>query len=316
MNKWIPTLIVGGFVLTLTNSCKKEEFEIPVLITTDVTNITHTSAASGGKITSDGGSTISTQGVCWSTGQTPTVSDSKINDSSGARNYICNITGLISNTKYYVRAFATNNVGTAYGAATSFTTLQQPILATDIDGNVYNTVAIGKQVWMVENLKTTKYRNGDSIPKVIGEPWDNLITGAYCIYDNNKDNRLTYGLIYNWYATNDNRNICPEGWHIPTIEEWVTLTETGLELKESGTTHWKSPNVCLPNSSGFTALPGGGCGYDGNFNGITEYGYWWTADEENTENGWAWIISYEYAVSIGYINYNKWMGASIRCIKD
>jgi len=333
MKKWFLTLILTGIILTLTNSCKKEESEdlvlpepseVPVLVTTNVSDITYTSAISGGEITSDGGATITAQGVCWGTGQMPTVSDNKTNESIGDRNFTSNLTGLVSGTTYYARAYAVNNVGTAYGDVVSFTTI--PLEVTDIDGNVYHTVIIGSQVWMVENLKTTKYRNGESIPKVIGETWDNLTTGAYCIYDDNEDNRIIYGLLYNWYAVSDNRNICPEGWHIPTIEEWRTLAHTGLELKESGTTHWKSPNSVLPNSSGFMALPGGSCQYDGYFGQINERGTWWTADEGDATGAWfwelgdatgAWFWELQNDGSLsGYSALDKWFGFSVRCIMD
>jgi uncharacterized protein (TIGR02145 family) len=191
-----------------------------------------------------------------------------------------------------------------------------PTTITDIDGNIYHTITIGTQVWMVENLKTTRYRNGEAIANVIGEPWDNLTSGAYVSYDNTQDNRLTYGLLYNWYAVNDSRNICPEGWHIPTMEEWQVLASTGKGLKEPGTAHWMRPNSCAPNSSGFDALPGGNCGFDGNFNGISELGYWWTSDAENTENAWVSMMYNVNAGLSGWVDTNKWVGASVRCIKD
>jgi uncharacterized protein (TIGR02145 family) len=191
-----------------------------------------------------------------------------------------------------------------------------PATVTDIDGNIYHTQTIGKQVWIVENLKTTKYRNGDPIPNVIGEQWNNLDTGAFCSYNNSKSNISTYGLLYNWYAVNDDRNLCPEGWHIPTVDEWEILAGTGFELKESGTTHWMSPNLCLPESSGFKALPGGDCGFDGNFNALTEMGFWWTADMDNTENAWLSIMSNNNAGLSGWVNMDKFIGASVRCIKN
>jgi uncharacterized protein (TIGR02145 family) len=100
------------------------------------------------------------------------------------------------------------------------------------------------------------------------------------------------------------------------MEEWETLAETGLEVKEFGTSHWMNPNLCLPNSSGFKALPGGGCGFDGSFNAISEYGYWWTASEDGTENGWMTTMYYQNTGVSGWVNFNKWLGASIRCIKD
>lgn len=187
---------------------------------------------------------------------------------------------------------------------------------TDIDGNVYSTVTIGTQVWMAENLKTTRYRNGDLITNVTGEQWDDNASGAYCSYDNSADNLKTYGLLYNWYAVNDSRIICPEGWHIPTVDEWETLSNTGLALKEANTTHWMSPNETAQNESGFSALPGGVCGFDGNFNALTEMGYWWTTDEDDIENSWLINMSNNNPGISGWINMNKWIGASVRCIQD
>jgi len=139
---------------------------------------------------------------------------------------------------------------------------------TDIDGNVYHIVTIGTQVWMVENLKTTKFRDGSSIPNVTdAEEWvghGELHSGAYCNYDNTAANSNTYGSLYNWYAVVDERNICPTGWHIPSEAEWATLIAylggqdvAGGKMKEAGTAHWSTPNTGASNSSGFTALPGG-----------------------------------------------------------
>ncbi|MEA1898418.1 MAG: FISUMP domain-containing protein [Bacteroidota bacterium] len=305
-------LALGGLgILALINCEKKDLATIPVLTTNAVSVITSITATCGGNISDDGGASVTERGVCWSTEQTPTEDDNKTIDGDSIGNFISSLTGLQANTSYYVRAYATNSAGTGYGKTLSFTT---NVTATDIDGNVYNTIKIGSQVWMAENLNVTRYRNGDLIPNVTGEQWDNLITGAYCFYNNSNDIRSTYGLLYNWYAVADSRNICPEGWHIPTMDEWETLADTGLELKESGTTHWASPNFCRPNSSGFEALPGGNCGFDGEFNAITLAGYWWTADEEDAEIAWMFMISRS---SSGFLSsMYKWAGLSIRCIKD
>ena len=133
---------------------------------------------------------------------------------------------------------------------------------TDQDGNVYHTVTIGTQVWMVENLKTTKYRNGDGIQNVTDSiAWWNLTSGAYCIYRNDVNNLATYGRLYNWYAVIDSRKLTPAGWHIPTDAEWTTLTDylgstCGDKLKEKGPNHWGGDNTAT-NETGFTALPGG-----------------------------------------------------------
>ena len=307
-------LALGGLGIIALISCEKKDLTaIPVLTTNAVSFITSVTATCGGNISDDGGATIRERGVCWSTEQTPTENDNKITDGEGIGNFTSNITGLQANTSYYVRAYAINSEGTGYGDALSFTT---NITATDIDGNVYNTIKIGSQVWMAENLNVRHYRNGDAIPNVSGEQWDDLVTGAYCIYDNSNDIRSIYGLLYNWYAVDDSRNICPEGWHIPTMNEWETLAAAGLELKETGTTHWMSPNTCGPNSSGFEALPGGNCGYNGNFNALTEAGYWWSANEDDSENAWLSIMSNHNPGLSGWLNMYKWGGSSVRCIQD
>jgi uncharacterized protein (TIGR02145 family) len=134
----------------------------------------------------------------------------------------------------------------------------------DQDGNNYKTVTIGTQVWMAENLKTTKYRNGDPIANVADNTeWENLTTGAYCTYDNDLKKLNAYGHLYNWHAVSDARNIAPEGWHVATDAEWTILNNylgggiaSGDKLKETGAIHWNYSNS-ETNESGFTALPGG-----------------------------------------------------------
>lgn len=307
-------LALGGLGIIALISCEKKDLAtIPVLTTDAVSTITSVTVTCGGNISDDGGASVTERGICWSIEQTPTEDDNKIADGYGIGSFTSNITGLQANTSYYVRAYAINSEGTGYGKALSFST---NITATDIDGNVYNTIKIGSQIWMAENLKVTHYRNGDAIPNVIGDQWGDLITGAYCSYDNNEDNRSTYGLLYNWYAVDDSRNICPEGWHIPTMDEWETLAGTGLELKEAGTAHWATPNMCSPNPSGFEALPGGNCGFDGEFNAITMAGYWWAANEDNVEIEISWIYMISRSNSGFLSSTHKWAGLNIRCIKD
>ncbi len=309
--------ISGGILLFLylvfLHACKKDKSTNPLLTTESVTNVTQSTATSGGNVTSDGGAPVTERGVCWSTSTNPSIADSKTMDGTGTGSFTSSLTGLDASTTYYLKAYATNSAGTGYGNTISFNSKGT---ITDIDGNVYNTITIGNQTWMQENLNTTRYSNGDLLTNIIGEQWDNVTIGAYCSYNNNENNRLTYGLIYNWYAANDPGKICPVGWHIPSLSEWETLGYTGLEVKESDTLHWMYPNVCYPNSSGFNALPGGNCGYDGNFNSITEMGYWWCAGEEDTENGYIILIGHNSAGLSGYVDFPKWIGGSIRCIKD
>jgi len=203
--------------------------------------------------------------------------------------------------------------------------LQAQTTVTDIDGNVYHTVTIGKQVWMVENLKTTKYRDGTAIPNVTdNKTWIYLTTGAYSDYDNKSSNSDTYGRLYNWYAVTNSHNICPKGWHVPSDAEWTTLTASlgvesvvGGKLKEIGTTHWPSPNSGSTNETGFSALPGGSRGAsDGAFGFVGTYGNWWCSTEYSTN--YAWQRQMDRYNS--YVNRSsssaKTVGISIRCLKD
>ncbi len=193
----------------------------------------------------------------------------------------------------------------------------------DIDGNIYNTVTIGTQVWMVENLKVTRYNDGTSIPLVTDNTeWSNLTTSGYCWYDNDEETYGdTYGALYNWY-TLEADNLCPNGWHVPTDMEWMTLTTylggektAGGELKESGITHWNSPNTDANNETGFTALPGGIRANLGDFNYIGYMGYWWTSSPLGGIYAWPRFMSYNDG-SVSKFPNDKKNGFSVRCLKD
>ncbi|MFA5434038.1 MAG: fibrobacter succinogenes major paralogous domain-containing protein [Candidatus Paceibacterota bacterium] len=197
------------------------------------------------------------------------------------------------------------------------------ITVTDIDGNVYHTVTIGTQVWMVENLKTTKYRDGTSIPNVTDNTaWSNLTTGAYCDYNNTPSNSSTYGRLYNWYVATNAHNIAPTGWHVPTDADWSTLTTylgfefvVGGKLKEIGTTHWQSPNEGATNEAGFTALPGGHRHSNGAFDDIGYYGTWWSATDVSASDAWLRYMYYDYSIVTRDYN-SKEVGLSVRCVRD
>src|ERR1035437_6882359 len=329
---WIYTLVIFGALLMLSDSCTKKSDNnliltgiAPVLTTAAISNITQTTASCGGNIISDGGSTVTARGVCWAIFQNPTKDNGKTTDGTGTGSFTSAITGLTANTTYFVRAYATNSVGTGYGDNVSFTT-QQGIggTVTDIDGNVYHFITIGTQVWLVENLKTTKYRNGDPIPNITdNNTWSNLTTGAYCNYNNDANNSTTYGRLYNWQATTDSRSIAPTGWHVPSDAEWTTLTSflgstggsAGGKLKETGTVHWQSPNTGATNESGFTALPGGYRDLTGAFNNLGLNGYWWSVTEMSPTSAWYRNLYYA-APDMGSDYINKTDGFSIRCLKD
>jgi uncharacterized protein (TIGR02145 family) len=232
---------------------------VPVVTTSSASVITSLSAISGGNVTSTGGLPVTVKGICWGNNPDPTTSDPLTMNGSGTGSFIGNLTGLTPNSVYYIRAYATNSAGTGYGNQVTFTTTLQ---VTDFDGNIYNTVLIGTQLWMQVNLKTTHYRDGSSIPNVTGSTWSSLTSGAYRWYNNDILNKELFGAQYNFLAIVSNNNLCPTGWHVPTDAEWTTLVTflggssiAGGKLKETGTIHWSSPNTGATNESGFTALP-------------------------------------------------------------
>ncbi len=197
------------------------------------------------------------------------------------------------------------------------------ITVKDVDGNVYHTIKIGTQVWMVENLKAARYRNGDSVQNIADNTeWSICTAGACCDYGNNPSNSATYGKLYNWYAVNDSRNIAPVGWHVPSDAELITLSEylggdlvAGGKLKEAGTAHWADPNVGATNESGFTALPAGYRHPGGNFNLLGSYSCIWSTEELNDLEAWFREI-YGHKTNFTRSEDVKEYGFSVRCIKD
>ncbi len=191
----------------------------------------------------------------------------------------------------------------------------------DIDGNNYKTIAIGNQTWMAENLKVTRYRNGNPISLVSNNlQWQNTTTGAWCYYNNDSINNTLYGKLYNWFAVNT--EICPAGWHIPTDAEWSALenvlegtTIAGGKMKSITSNYWKDPNTGATNTSGFSALPGGFRNNSGQFSTISNYGAWWTSTANGTNQAWERDISFN-AGSLYRSSYSQNYGFAVRCLKD
>ncbi|HDR50426.1 MAG TPA: hypothetical protein ENN90_02230 [Mariniphaga anaerophila] len=200
---------------------------------------------------------------------------------------------------------------------------------SDVDGNTYAIVLIGTQWWMAENLKTTKYNDGTSIPlKTDDDSWKttNQDSPAYCWYDNNISNKNPYGALYNFYAlnpeTNGEKNVCPSGWRVPTNEDWTTLTnhlgglsEAGGKMKATGTEFWQTPNTGATNESGFTGLPGGSR-VNGDFSEMGTRGRWWAFSIHQTYGSvYFWQVSNaNKSISNHHLSQNN--GFSIRCIKE
>jgi uncharacterized protein (TIGR02145 family) len=307
---------------------------IPTLLINTVRSIVATYAFCDWSVISDGGEVITEYGIIWSQNPNPTIYSGTRRNYSG--HYIGNITDRISylnpSTTYYLRAYAINSVGIGYSPQVSFTTLtpgsdQQTV---DLQGNIYKIVNIGTQIWMVDNLKTTIYNNGDPIFNVTdSSQWVNMALGAYCNYNNNESYVPVYGRLYNWYAAIDNRKICPIGWHVPSDLEWHKLilfldplarlisnnpesSIAGDMLKESGNDHWSTGGGS--NKVGFTALPAGVRAV--RFVQLHFEAIWWTTTE------WDHIapvitrrIDYEHDWILRN-NAFKWYGISIRCLRD
>jgi uncharacterized protein (TIGR02145 family) len=230
-----------------------------------------------------------------------------------------NVSGLSPGTLYHFRVVAVNSLGTTFGSDMTF--LTAPTSVTDADGNTYNVVIIGSQVWIAENLKTTKYQNGDLIgtttPATLGVSTE--ITPKYqWAYDGDESNAAIYGRLYSFYAITDSRKLCPAGWHIPRGFEWTTLfsqIHEGGKLKEWGTAHWHSPNTGATDEMNFTALPGGRRTHDTHysndiFENIGYDGYWWSYNSESLPL----FVQLSHSSSSVINSYKDFSAFSVRCI--
>ncbi len=194
----------------------------------------------------------------------------------------------------------------------------------DIDGNVYETIQIGEQLWMAENLKVTHYQNGDEIPTNLDDSsWESANYGTVAVYDDQESNIDTYGRLYSWYAVDDNRGVCPENFHVPTDEEYTQLTiylggsdVAGGKMKEAGLEHWNAPNTGATNESGFSGFPGGYRNTSGAYVDMGSLGVFRSSSEYSSSQAWIHSLWYEDAVVYRGFNMNKNSGNSVRCVGD
>lgn len=316
----------------------------PAVMTTQTFDITTTSAAILCDITEDFGAPITECGVCWSASENPTTSDHTITFGTPASGfYTIILTDLSPNTSYFIRAYAKNSIGTGYGNGLVVKTYSGTV--TDHDGNIYNIVTIGSQEWMAENLKTSRYSDGTTIPLVNSdEQWQNLSSPGYCWYQNDQVTYGNlYGALYNWYTINTGI-LCPAGWHVPTDAEWTLLENylinnnfnydgtfdfNKIAKSLASTVGWTESNFTgspgnldysyKRNASGFSALPGGiRSGQDGTFSMLNFYGAWWTSSYGFYSN----TSAYRRGIRATSANIereedgNLRKGLSVRCIKD
>jgi len=312
--------------------------------TCKVNNIMTTSAFSGGTIV-DNSISITAKGICWSTSQNPTTDlATKTNDGTENSNFTSNIVNLNPSTTYYVRAYIVTKDGVAYGSQETFSTLAEiPKTGTlsDVDGNTYHYITIGTQRWMVENLRTTKYRNGVLIgtTPTLDTNILNEITPKYQWANNGDESSIaTYGRLYTWYAVNDSRGLAPNGWHIATSTDWTTLLNylmaNGYNYDKT-TSDNKVAQSLASNSGWMTSSIIGSPGYDTSKNNSTGLSMYPTAGRFNNgfySNGFqfaAWTQTEYDSSNALYIQFNnngtsllmqlpsnKCFGCAVRCVMD
>ncbi len=317
---------------------------LPIITTTEITAIEITTATSGNTITFNGGAAITASGICWSIKQMPTIADSTTKNESTTEPAVSHLTKLLPNTTYYVRAYATNSVGTAYGNEVSFKTKD---CAVDIDGNIYPAVTIGTQTWLQDNLRVTKYRNGDVIGTT--SKYFNISSESMPKYqwpiegeEGLLNNYVDFGRLYTWYAATDSRNICPVGWHIPSVEEWTTLetyliangynydgsttdNKIAISLAYNGYWNYNGPTVKFDNTTiglNSTKFDGIATGirYSSASNNYYEWvgnvAYWWSGTESDVKTAWYKVLGQTTYVFGSSNFYDKSSGMSVRCVKD
>ena len=315
-------------------------YTLPTVMTTEVSDITMNSAVCGGYVIEDGGIDVTVRGVCWGTSPEPTGNEGRTADSSGIGEFTSRITGLTENTIYYVRAYAINRVGTAYGEEKSFKTKPCEKTVTDYDNNTYNTMVIGNQCWMKENLRTTKYADGTPIEQ---DNSTSTTVGYWYYPNNNESNKETYGLLYNWQAVMGNaspsnsnpsgvQGICPTGWHVPSDDEWqdmINTVEYQIQTGEIARTTvaqalasiegWKKSSVrsspgyepSTNNASGFGALPAGRHG-----SGFGEETFFCSTTVSGGGNSVLYRgLSYT-SIIVTRNNFTKDFFFSVRCLRD
>ena len=321
----------------------------PTITTNGVNRISSTSVTCDGNVSYEGIAAVTARGVCWSTSPNPTLNDNHTVDSSGVGSFTSLITGLQPFVHYYVRAYATNSAGTAYGNEIEFSTSDGfPCLnadtLTDIDGNIYNTVQLGTQCWMRENLRTTRYANGTDI--LLSSNY----YGGVCRYypDNNESNVPIYGYLYSWHAVMGGssssdanpsgvQGICPNGWHVPSDSEWTQLTDyvssqnqyvcgtdssyIGKALAADFVNWSNNTTTCavgnIPsdnNSTNFSAVPAGHR-YDSGFVGFLTYTDFWSSTQDNYYRAYVRTIVW-YEATVNRQKHEKSDGLSVRCLRN
>ena len=341
-----------GMILSLISfpACTPVDPAPKILIRTDsISGLFYRSCSVSGTIVYLGESDIEQYGFVWSESPDPTLDLGEYLDLGGRSDpgsFTETITELNPGTNYYVRSYASDVSGTEYGDVIPFVTGAVGTV-TDYDGNVYQTVEIGEQIWMAESMRASHYADGTAIPLVEGDAAWNAVKiddKAFCYVNNDPLISETYGSYYTWAAAMDGppdtqpgpngfQGVCPDGWHIPSDEEWKQLeiylglskedaekvtfrgADEGGKLKEQGFAHWKSPNTGATNVSGFTSIPSGGRHYEGGFFETGYFAIYWAGTEGQPSDAWTYHQDFDRAESFRGLIFKNY-GYSVRCVKD
>ena len=348
----IPYVLLMAIFYLLT-SCNSTVDVSSVVSTGELSDVTTTSAKCSGSVLSAASSQVIDCGICWSNTPDPTIEGNASSSLKNSGSYTCSLNDLMPDMTYHVRAYAETADGTEYGNTILLTTPNETgtLLSTlnpelsygkvsDIEGNEYHTIVVGTQTWMVENMRVTKFRNGDIIPAVTDNTkWFKLKTAAQCTYNNNTEaNSIRkFGRLYNYYAVKDNRNLAPVGWHVANAKDWNELEnylENNLGISKSvaqalaSKADWEESQFLsatgaldpetymnINNTSGLAALPSGIREDYGQFSSAGIFCAWWVSNEVDGKNAGFRSLS-NYGATIGKNQYNQTYGLSVRCIKD
>jgi len=311
-------------ILISLDGCKKENHL--QISTKEASGGLYSVVYTGGIIQSMGKSDIIEKGVCWSTNDSPNIYDDTVMQGGGNESYICTVKGLSENTTYYFRAFARDNSGYVYGNVVPFTTkglYVQGNGVTDFDGNHYQSVILGTQEWMTENLRVSHFQGGSPIPEISDSATWMTYPAAYCYYNNDVANDSIYGKLYNYNAIDDSRKLAPVGWHIPTLSDWLTLLDylggkeqAGGKMKEAGTQHWFDPNIVTTYSSGFNARPGGLRDINSEYAEVNRNFSCWTSTVYYPNQSTYTINIYNLSTGAFILAAAFRTGNCVRCVKD
>jgi uncharacterized protein (TIGR02145 family) len=311
--------------------------------TSPISSITSSTAISGGNIANDGGSLITHRGVVLNINPGPTTANTVVNSGLGLGNFASNIVGLIPNTTYFVRSYATNSAGTAYGNEISFTTNQaaaitsNPGSGVNFGGYFYPSIILGNgQEWMTENLKTSVFANGQILANLQDvNQWSMAgfdSTAAWVNWNNDPIYDGSLGKLYNWYAVLDNRNVCPNGWHVPSALEWdqliayldpnylsynVSWTSLIAGEKLKSTVGWDiNGGLNGIDLIGFSAKDAGSCTGFQDFNGVNSTIFWTSTNTNQMTVTPVGVELNGFGHDLDIVTPDATQGASIRCLKN